>query len=847
MSLKPRPEEFLVKQETHSMWAWAWLERLWQDLRYGRRMLAKNPGFTLVAVLSLGIGIGANSSMFSLADALLLRPLPVPRPSEVVTVASHSSNAGFILDRLGLLSYRDYLDYRTQSKSLRGLVAYRLETFGFSPAADALPQMRLGMLVTGGFFRVLGVEPELGRSFRPDEDQVPGRDAVVVLGHDFWHKEFAGDSSVIGRKVKLNGTDFTVIGVAPAAFTGMDAFIRPAFFVPVMMSPTLAGSNGAKQLEGRDQRIFTVKGRLKPGATMAQAQAELAVIARSLQRAYPDTNRDQGVLLRTELQSRATQEQEDVGLIVMLAILALSVLLVACANVASLLLSRSRVRSREIAMRLAIGAARPRLIRQLLTESLLIALAGGVLGLGVASAAVAFFNRLPIGSDLPIVLSFQLDQRVMLVSFVLALLSTLLFGLMPAIQTTRTDLAGALRTAGADTPGRKRLWGRNLLVVGQVAVSLLLLTVATLVFQGFRNDLAVGPGFRTDHLLSMRIEPSLVRYTDQQAQQFFQQLLERARVAPGVKSVTLTSSVPMDGTTLDSTTILPEGYHYPPGKENVKLFSNTVDDHYFSTLGVPIVRGRGFLKSDTATAPRVAVVNEELARHYWPRQSPIGKRFRLDNQKGPWVEIVGVAKQGKYLWIGEPPTEFLYFPLAQNPKSSMTLMAESLGASAALAEPLRQVVRSLDANLPVYNVRTMEEFFEKDTMSGPNFIIQTVAAMGLVGMVLAMVGLYGLVAYSASRRTREIGIRMAIGAQRSAVLRMVMRQGLVLGVSGVGVGLVASYGVAKLLTHWMAGTASDVSAFLPVAPALLVVTVLAAYIPARRASLVDPVKALHYE
>jgi len=847
MSFQRRGEESSVWQETRSVWVWAWLERLWQDLRYGRRMLAKNPGFTMVAVLSLGIGIGANSAMFSLADALLLRPLPVLRPGEVVTVGSHSTNTAFILDRLGWLSYRDYLDYRANGKSFNGLVAFHLDTFGFSAAPEALPHMKMGMLVTGDFFRVMGVEPELGRSFRPDEDQVEGRDAVVVLGHDFWEKEFAADRSVIGRKVRLNGTDFTVVGIAPAPFTGMDTIVRPAFFVPVMMWQRIASSSGANLLEARDQRVFTVKGRLKSGVTMGQAQAELGVIAKSLERAYPATNRNQSVVLRTELEARFNQGQENVKLIGMLIVLSLAVLLVACANVASLLLSRSRVRSREIAMRLAIGAGRLRLVRQLLTESLLIAIGGGLLGLGVANAGVAFFNRLTFESDLPIVLSVQLDQRVMLVSLVLSLLSTLAFGLAPAVQLTRTDLAGALRTAGADTPARKRLWGRNLLVVGQVAVSLLLLTVATLVFRGFRNDMAAGPGFRTDHRLLMSFDPRLVRYTDRQTQQFFRQLVERARAVAGVKSATLTFVTPMDGATLDGATILPEGYHFPPGTENANLFSNTVDENYFATLGVPIVRGRGFRASDTATTPRVAVVNEELAKHYWPGQDPLGKRFRLDNQKGPWVEIVGVAKQGKYFWLGEPPTEFLYFPMAQNPRFRMTLVAESFGDPAALASPLRETVRSLDANQPVYDVRVMEEYFQNRAMSGPNLLIQTVAAMGLMGLVLAMVGLYGLVAYSASRRTREIGIRMAIGAQRSAVLRMVMRQGLVLGLSGVGVGLVASYGAARVLTHVMEGTETGIFVFLLVAPALLVLTMFAAYIPARRASLVDPVKALHYE
>ncbi len=832
--------------DARSFWAWAWLERLWQDIRYGRRMLAKSPGFTLVAVLSLGIGIGANSSMFSFADALLLRPLPVLRPSEVITVASHSNNAGFVQDRLGFLSYRDYLDYRAQSKSFRGLAAYKLDTFGFSASPEAQPHMTMGMEVTGDFFRVMGVEPELGRSFRADEDQVKGRDAVAVLGHDFWTKEFGADPLVVGRKVKLNGTEFIVIGVAPARFTGMDLFIRPAFFIPTMILPRVSAANG-NQIDARDQRVFIVKGRLQPAVTMAQAQAELSVIAKNLQRAYPDTNRDQSVLLRTELEARANQGRENAGLLIMLTGLSLAVLLVACANVANLLLSRARIRSREISMRLAIGAGRRRLIQQLLTESLLIALAGGVLGLGVAEAGVSFFNRLTFESDLPVAFAVHLDQRVLVVSLVLSLLSTLVFGLVPAVQATRTDLSSALRTAGADTPGHKRLWGRNVLVVGQVAVSLLLLTVATLVFRGFRNVMLAGPGFRTDHLLMMNFDPHLVDYGDQQTKQFYEQLADRARAVAGVKSAALTSGVPMDGTALQTDAILPEGYRYPAGKENVPVFSSTVDEDYFSTMGVRILRGRSFRKSDTEKVPRVAVVNEQVAKTYWPGQDPIGKRFRMDNQKGEWVQVVGVAKQGKYLWLGEAPVDFVYFALTQRPQTRMTLVAESLGDPAALAAPLREMVHSLDPNQPVFDVHTMEKYFQSRGLAGPDLLIQTAAAMGVMGMVLAMVGLYGLVAYSASRRTREIGIRMAIGAERGGVLRMVMRQGLMLGLSGVAIGLVASYGAARLLMHVMSGTESDPLAFLLVAPVLLVVTLLAAYIPARRASLVDPMKALRYE
>ena len=836
-----------VKEDTRAVWGWIWFERLWQDVRIGYRMLRKNPGFTMVAVVSLAIGIGVNSAMFSFADALLLRPLPVLRPSEIVTVGSDSAR-DTLPDRLSFVSYRDYLDFRNQSKSFDGLVAFNLTTFGFTPQPGALPHMKMGMLVSGNFFRVLGVEPELGRGFRPEEDRVPGRDAVVVLGHAFWEKELAADGSIIGRRVRLNGVEFTVVGVAPERFTGMDQFVQPAFFVPAMMCSRIANNTTSNLLEARDQRVFTVKGRLKPGVTMAQAQAELAVVAKALERAYPETNRNQGAAVRTELEARYKQSPENAKLIGMLIALSAAVLLVACANIASLLLSRARVRGREIAVRLAIGAGRFRLIRQLLTESLLIALAGGLAGLAVGYAGIVFFRTLKIPTDLPVVFSIQLDQRVLVASLAISVLSVLFFGLAPAIQITRADVVSALKTAGADTPGRRRIWGRNLLVVGQVAASLVLLAVATLMFRGFRHDLLADQGFRRDHLMMMTFDPGLVHYSEEQTQRFFQQLVERTRLAPGVKSATLAETVPMDSTTVRGASILPENFQFPRATESANVLENTVDESYFDTLAVPIVRGRAFRTIDKAGAPLVAVVNQTLANHYWPNQDAVGKRFRMDSRNGKWVEIVGVARNGKYLFISEPPDiEYVYFPLAQHPKAQMTLMAESSGDAAGLASPMREVVRSLDANQPIYNVRTMEELFRIRAVSTPNFIVQTVGAMGLMGLVLSVVGLYGLVAYAASRQTREIGIRLAIGAQRSSVLGRVMRQGLVLALSGIGIGLVASFGAERLLNAIFSSGRTDRISYLLVAVVLLAVTALAAYIPARRASRVDPMRALRYE
>ena len=834
-----------VETESSGNRVFAWLERLVQDVRYGCRMLAANPGFTLVAVCSLALGIGANTAAFSWADALLLRPLTVARPGEVLTVGSAMSVEGFSSINA---SYREYADIRDRNTSFDGLVAFSGLTSGLATTRDAQPRLTLGLMVSGNFFTVMGVEPELGRGFRLDEDQVPGRDAVVVLGHTLWEQQFGSDPAVLGRHVQLSGIDFTIIGVAPERFTGMNQYVRADFFAPLMMWPRLSGDQKARPLEDRAARGVTIKGRLKPGVTMAQAQTELDVIAKDLERAYPDTNRNRGLIVRTELQTRLAQSPPDAMLIAMLTTLAGAVLFVACANVAGLLTSRAPARAREMAMRVAVGAKRSRLITQLLTESLLIALAGGVLGLGVGYAAITAFRQIQLPTDLPVALRFQLDQRALMFSLIVAGLSALFFGLAPAIQTSRADLAAIMKSGEA--PVGRRRWGRSLLVGGQVATSVVLLVLATFMYRGFREMLSDGPGYRTDHLLMITLDPSLVHYDDDQARRLFLQLAERARDLPGVKSAALASSVPMATDGINASNLVPEGFQLPAGKETLMLFSAQVDERYFDTMKIPIVRGRGFREQDSTDAPRVAVVNEEYVRQYLPNQEPIGKRFEL-RQRGvsTWIEIVGVAKTSKYLWMGEPPTEFVYLPYRQHPRSDMVLLTESAGDPASLVAPLREIVQTFDRALPIYNVRTMDEFYQMRAINIFNVIIGIVGAMGLMGLVLAIVGLYGLVAYATSRRTKEIGIRMAIGAGRTTVLRMVLRQGLRLALVGLVIGLIGGLGAERLLqAAFPSGeTTIEILSYVLVAPVVLAATFIAAYLPARRAARLDPMKALRYE
>ena len=825
-----------------------WLEQLWQDVKYGCRMLASSPMFTMVSVLSLAVGIGANCAIFSFADALLLRPLPVARPGEVMTVGSTASFEALNASSL-VSSYPDYIDIRNNSKSFDGLAAFSYVTVGFTKDSKTPPRLKMGMLVSDNLFSLMGIEPTIGRGFTADEHGVPDRDAVIILGRTMWEQEFESDPAVLGRTVRINGHDFTVIGVAPPSFTGMNQYVRSDFFVPLMMSSRVLADPKAGSLQARDARNLTLKGRLKAGVSQAQAQTELTAIATNLQRDHPDTNKNRGLAVRTELQARMAQSPPDAMLVAMLSTLALAVLFVACANVAGLLTSRAPVRAREMALRLAIGAKRGRLVAQLVTESLLISLLGGVLGLAIGYAGMTLFRQIQLPTDLPILLSFQLDQRALIFNLAVAVVSAVLFGLVPAIQATRTDLTAVMKASDAVALKRRRRWGRAVLVGGQVAVSVVLLVVAMFMYRGFREQLASGPGFRTDHLLMMGFDTTLMRYSEAQSEQFFQQLAERARAVPGLTNVTMTTAIPMANDSLDFVTIAPEGFQFPQGGENVTVLSSRIDEHYFDTFAIALVKGRNFTVDDDLDAPRVGIVNQQLAEHYWPNQDPIGKRFRLNDAEKTWVQIVGVAKTTKYLFIAEPPTDFVYLPYRQRKPQRMIMVTQSAGDPATLLAQLREVVRSLDVNQPIFNVRTMEEFYRMRAVSIFNVLITIVGAMGLMGLGLAIVGLYGLVAYAATRRTREIGIHMAIGANRTTVLRMVLRQGIVLALAGLVVGLAASVGAGGLLAAAFpqGEQQRDVLAFVFVTPIVLAVTFLAAYIPARRASRINPMQALRYD
>jgi putative ABC transport system permease protein len=835
------------KEEIRDMRRIHWLTDFLDDARFGIRSLSRTPGLAAFVVITLALGIGMTSGTFSMMDALIFRPYPVPHPSGVMTLVSTTRDNNF-----DDFSYREYLDIRDKTKSYEGVIASAdMEAVGFSAEPATAPRIRGGMMVSGNYFHVLGVEPQLGRGFREDEDQVSGRDAVVVLGPDFWKHEFASDPSVVGRTVRLNGTNFTVIGVAPETFPGMMIFGHPDLYMPLAMAPVFSTDPQKNFFEDRDDRELHLRARLKPGTTLQQAQNELAVLAQNFERDYPKVSRGRGAAIHTQFEMRTRTDDVNWKFGVIFVTLALAVLLVACTNVAGLLLSRGRARTREIAVRLAIGAGRFRLVRLLLTESLILACLGGLTGVVIGYGIVQWFQSFQnviFMTDLPFAIPFRMDTRVLVASLALSLLSALVCGVAPALQSTRTDLVNGLKAADVDMLGRKRLWGRNMLVVAQVAASLMLLTASFLMVRGFQHGALEGTGFANDHLLMTSFDPRLMQYNAVQTKQFYKLLAERVRQAPGVQSEALTQNIPLGDDYFDGVAFVPEGFQMPRDRENFSSMMDTVNEGYFETMGIPILHGRGFLESDTAEAPRVAVVNEQFAKHYWPREDAVGKRIRLDSSAGTPVEIVGVAQTIKYHLTTEKPTDFLYMPLAQHPIARMTLMLRSSSDPLQLVQSVKDVVRTLDSNMPMLETMSYEDFYLKKTVKGPRIAMKLVASMGAVGLLLAIAGLYGVVAYNVSRRTREIGIRIALGALRGDVLRLVMSKGILLVGMGTVIGLVMGFAVEQLMNSMLFNAGGvDILAYVIVVPSLFLVTIAAAYVPARRASRIAPTQALRYE
>jgi predicted permease len=605
-------------------------------------------------------------------------------------------------------------------------------------------------------------------------------------------------------------------------------------------------------LTRRESRVFAVKGRLSPGVTMAEAQQEVQQLARSLAQTYPDSNRNHDLAVRTQLEAYRDQPGGgDTNFAVMLMVLALVVLAIGCANVAGLLASRAPARAREVALRMAVGAGRWRMVRQLVTESLLIATGGALLGLVLGSFIIDVFRTIEYPTDIPLKLTFDLDRRALAVAIVVAVGSAILSSLLPAWRASRSDLVTSLKDTTAGTSERSRLWGRSVLVCAQVALSLVLLTVTAFMYRTFQAQLDQGPGFRKDGLIFASFDPSLARYDDAKTHAFYRLLRDQARALPGVTAVGLASTVPMRTDNFQGRQVVPEGFQLAQGIDSINCPVALVDEGYFETTGIRIVQGRAFRPTDTEDSPPVVIVNERFAAHYWPGQSAIGKRVHVRGEKARTAEIVGVAADSKYFFIAERSLEYLYFAHGQSPLSRRSLMIATTGSAEALADPLRALVRSIDPGMPVLGLRTMRDYYDRRAVGISRLVVGTVGGMGAIGMVLAMIGLYGLMAYSVSRRTREFGIRIAVGAEPKSVLGMVLKRGMLLAGVGIVLGVAGSIPIGSLLrgvfASQLTAAAESVAPYAIVVPALVALTLFAAYMPARRAARTDPLRALRQD
>jgi predicted permease len=813
-----------------------------QDIRYALRGLRRSPGFALVAVLTLGLGIGANTAIFSVVNAVLLRPPAQVREPDRLVWLYTSDYSG---PRYGASSYADYLDFRAGATQLAGLAAFtpRSLDLGTGGAASRV----LGEEVTGNYFAVLGVVPALGRVFAPDDGRAVAAQPVAVVSYGLWQRAFAGDSAVVGRAIRVNGHTFTVIGVAPPHFTGSIRGAQMDLWVPYLARNVLVPGSGDLMARG-DRGLFLV-GRLAPGATLAAAQTSVNVIARRLHDAYPRSWTDvhqepRAITLVAERDARVIPQLRGavVGLLGLLMTVVGLMLLICCANVANLLLARAAGRQREVAIRLALGAGRGRLVRQLLTESVLLAGLGALVGVLLATwttgLLMAFKPPLPV----PVALDLSIDRGVLLFTAAVAGLAGLIFGVTPARAAARLDLVSALRRGARESaPRRRRPALRSVLVVSQVAMCVILLALAGLMLRSLRAAQAVDLGFDPQHVALFSVELSNQGYGDARARQFYDDLARQVGSLPGVRAVSLAESTPLS-LSYNRRGVSVEGYQPAPG-EDLEFGANVVGPGYFGLMRIPMARGREFTAQDRTGSLPVVIVNESFARRFWPGEDPMGTRV----QNGDALRtVIGVARDSRIRSVTAEPEPYFYLPYLQGPEPNMILAVRTAGDPAAITPAVRRDVSALDPDLPV-QAGTMEEAL------GVSLFPQRVGAallsiFGALGLVLASIGLYGVVAYAVAQRTRELGIRVALGAEARDIFRVVLGHGVRL----MAVGLAIGVGLALLLTRLARGLLVGVSPTDPltlggVAAILMVVGLVASYVPARRATRVDPLVALRDE
>jgi predicted permease len=819
------------------------MEALWKDVRQGIRILRKSPGFTAVAVLTLALGIGANTAIFSMADSILLRPLPVADAARLTELAFRQKH-GPLLTNFSIAEYRDL---RAQTADvLSGVIGYQFGIDGLSMNGKA--DRIVTNFVSGNYFSALGIKPALGRFILPSEGETPGADPVIVLSYGYWQTHLGADPSVVGKKVLIDGHPMTIVGIAPKDFHGLYAIADIEGYMPIGMASIEAYPSDF--MSNRALRNMYVLGWLRPGIALAHAQAALNFIAQRTSQQYPESDKDLSLEIYPEVRARPDPDPKNtLGIIAALFLgLAALVLVLACVNVANILLVRATIREREMAIRAALGAARGALLRQLLVESILLALAGGIAGVVLGYCGSSSISSVHLSTDLPVRLDFGFDWRVFSYAFGAALLTGLVVGIVPALRSSRANLNDILHKSGRGViTGRSRM--RSVLVMAQVGGSLTLLIIAGLFTRSLGQVQRTKLGFDPSQVVNLTMDPNEIGYTPQQGLQFYRAVLDRVRALPGVVSASIANSVPM-GYYGNGDGLLIDGYESPAGQPPPGAGYNVVSPDYFQTMKIAMLHGRTFRDADDEKTPYVAVVNESMAKRFWPNKDPIGRRFTLVSDPKHSVQIVGIAKDSHIQGLTGPINPFFYLPFAQHyaANSLETLQVRTAAQPIAMVPELERVIASLAPSLPVFDVNTMVQALY--TLNGLLMFqvgAALAAALGLLGLVLAVVGVYGVISYAASQQTHEIGIRIAMGAQPANILRMIFKHGLLIVAAGLVFGIVAAIGASTIVGNFLIVSATDPVTYLTVSLLLSAVALLACYIPARRAMKVDPMVALKYE
>jgi len=819
------------------------METMLQDIRYGARMLMKNPGFMIVAVITLALGIGANTAIFSMVDAFLLRPLPVAEPAQITVLAFQQKHGNFQTQ----FSIADYRDIQNQTTEVfADVFAYQFELDGLS--VDGKADRVMTNYVSGNYFSSLGIKPALGRFILPSEGAVPGADPVMILGYSYWQSRFGGDPGIVGRKVSVDGHPITIVGVAPKGFVGVYPILSVQGYLPMGMA-SIAG-NPTDFMTNRQIRNVPILARLRPGVSLQQAQAVLAVVSQRLTQEYPEVHQDLSVVAFPELHARPNPDPNNTVLVVgsLFLGLAVMVLLLACVNVANILLVRATVREREMAIRAALGAARIRLIRQLLTESVLLALLGGVAGVLLGYWGSSALGSINVQTDLPVHFDFGFDWRIFSFATAAALFTGIIVGIVPAVRASRGNLSAILHEGGRGVVGGKNRL-RSTLVVVQVAGSLMLLIIAGLFTRSLAQAQRTDLGFKPDHVLNLIMDPNEIGYNQAQTRDFYKNLLQRVRTLPGVVSASTANATPMGYyNNFDSLTI--EGYQPPPGQPLPGSLYSTISTDYVQTMGIPLLHGRTFTEADDENAQYVAIVSEAMAKNYWPDKDPIGRQFQMASDSKHSLIVVGVTGDVRYRGLTGPFSDMFYVPFLQHQigNSLQVLQLRTAAAPETMIPEIERAIETLAPQLPVFDVQTMSQAL--NTLNGLLFYkigAVLAALLGMLGLILAIVGVYGVVSYAATQKTHEIGVRMALGAQPADILKMVFREGLLIVGIGLVVGIAGALAAGKVVGSFLTVSARDPVTYMSVTAILMIVALSACFIPARRAMRVDPMVALRYE